>query len=293
MELCATQLHFLGDTLQEQKFDYCVHGKVVCILDGVDLSNDVSDWCVSASAYRFLQSLFKNHVQGAEEHLIPCCGHFLLPSADRTRVTIYGCPNGIDFDVIHENGRVVVRVQNGSTHTVSFDEYRTAVLAYAKQIEDFYHQNPPRQFQDPFDQEGFSAFCQEWYDLMRRARALSGDTPTAPVAAFDAETSYMEKDVAGISPNGIALKTMQFIHFGECARNFYHIHGGSGRCVAERDITAPDPWFGFYTSPKMTRLVFQRQGRLKEFLAKKDTLQRFQELKRQIESFGFTTFDLS
>ena len=65
MELYATDLHFLGDTQKDQVYDYCVHGKVIFKIDGCNLSNDDSDWCASASAYRFLRSLFENHFLGA------------------------------------------------------------------------------------------------------------------------------------------------------------------------------------------------------------------------------------
>ena len=175
MELYATDLHFLGDTQKDQVYDYCVHGKVVFKIDECNLSNDDSDWCVSASAYRFLHSLFENHFLGAEEQMIPYCGHFLIPSQDKTSVTISGCPNGIDFDIIHEDNNIIIRTQDGTTYTVTFEDYKSTVLYYAKQIEDFYHQNSPRQFEDKFDQDGFSAFCNEWYRLTDRATDL-GDS---------------------------------------------------------------------------------------------------------------------
>ena len=67
MELYAADLHFIGNSPKAQNYDYCVHGKVIFKIDGCNLSNDDSDWCVSASAYRFLRSLFENHFLGAEE----------------------------------------------------------------------------------------------------------------------------------------------------------------------------------------------------------------------------------
>ena len=171
MELYATNLHFLGDNPKMQAYDDCVHGKVVFKVDGCSLSNDDSDWCLSASAYRFLCSLFENHFSGAEEHMIPCCGIFYA-SPDKTSVTVVGCSNGIDFDIIHEDENIIIRTQGGATYTVPVEEYKVAVLSYAKQIENFYHQNPPRRFEKQFEQDGFIAFCNEWKSLTERATMM-------------------------------------------------------------------------------------------------------------------------
>lgn len=293
MELYATDLHFMGDDPKAQSYDYCVHGKVVCKIDGCNLSNDDSDWCVSASAYRFLHSLFENHFLGAEEQMIPCCGHFLIPSQDKTSVIISGCPNGIDFDVIHEENEVIIRTQDGVTYNLTFEDYKATVLSYAKQIVDFYHQNPPREFKASFDQDGFSAFCNEWYALTDKAIALGNSTPKIPKVVFDDYDSYSENDIAGVSPNGISLKNMKFINFRECAYNFQQIHGGDGKCVGERELLCATPSFCFYTAPKTTDIFFLQKGKLKELFAKKNTAQRFHELQRQILSFGFTTYDMS
>ena len=48
MELYAFDLHFIGDSHKAQNYDCCVHGKVVFKIDGCNLSNDDSNWCVSA-----------------------------------------------------------------------------------------------------------------------------------------------------------------------------------------------------------------------------------------------------
>lgn len=48
MELYAFDLHFIGDSPKAQNYDCCVHGKVVFKIDGCNLSNDDSNWCVSA-----------------------------------------------------------------------------------------------------------------------------------------------------------------------------------------------------------------------------------------------------
>ena len=126
MELYATDLHFLGDNSKMQAYDDCVHGKVVFKIDGCILSNDDSDWCLSASAYRFLRSLFENHFSRAEEHMIPCCGAFYA-SQDKTSVTVVGCSNGIDFDITHQDDNIIIRAQDGIAYTAPFEDYKAAL----------------------------------------------------------------------------------------------------------------------------------------------------------------------
>ena len=292
MKLYATDLHFLGDNPEMQVYDDCVHGKVIFKIDGCNLSNDDSDWCLSASAYRFLHSIFQNHFSGAEEHMIPCCGIFYA-SQDKASVTVVGCSNGIDFDLIHANDNIVIRTQDDITYTVPFEDYKTAVLSYAKQIEDFYHQNPPRQFESQLDQDGFSAFCNEWYRLIDKVVDLGDSIPKISTVVFDDYDSYTENDIAGISSNGISLKNMKFINFRECAYNWQQARGGKGTCIAERDITGSNPSFAFYTAPKTTHIFFLPKSKIKEFCSKRNTFQRFHDLQKQIESFGYTTYDLS
>lgn len=111
IELRAEDLHFLGDTEESRREDYCVHGNVIFKLDN-DIIECGEDWCVSASAVRFMRSVLNNHFSGAEEHMIPCCGHFLIPSEDGKTVRIIGCNNGVDFDVIHEEENVRIRTKN-------------------------------------------------------------------------------------------------------------------------------------------------------------------------------------
>ena len=95
MELYASDIFFQGDNEKEQAYDRCIHGNVIIKIEGNLLSDNT--WkCVSASAYRFLHTLFKNHFMGAEDFLIPCCGHTMIPSEDNilfllitTKVRLY------------------------------------------------------------------------------------------------------------------------------------------------------------------------------------------------------------
>ncbi len=169
--ISATHLHYIGNTEFEKRHDYCVHGKVSlnvkgCIISGKD------EWCVSASALRFMRSVLNDHISGDEEHMIPCCGHFMIASDDKKSVQIVGCTNGIDFDVIHEGGRVLIRIANDDLFSISFSEYKNAVLIYADQIESFMRNSPSRISDDLFDKDGYNAFRNEWHDLKKRIEAL-------------------------------------------------------------------------------------------------------------------------
>ena len=166
MKLYAKDMFFRGDS--EKEYDYCIHGKVIFNIGEVLLSDD-NNWCVSASAYRFLQTLFEDHKTGNEEFLIPCCGHSIYPSEDEKFVTIIGCNNGIDFDVIHMGESVIIKTADKREYKVPFSDYKNAVLSFAKQISDFYESNPPRKFDDDFHKDGYKAFMSSYRSLYNKA----------------------------------------------------------------------------------------------------------------------------
>ena len=290
MELYATNLHFLGDTPQEQCLDYCIHGGVVFKIGNTQLSNDDDDWCVSASAYRFLKTLFEDHIASECEQMIPCCGHFMVPSEDNTSVSIIGCTNGIDFDVVRAGDNVVFHTQDGQVFEVPLQAYKPAVLSFAQQIQDFYQNHPPRHFTEAHEQEAFEVFCKEWKTLIEQAQDVM---PVTPEIIFDDYDCYTENDILCISAEGIFLKNMQFISFRACAQNYARIHGGSGRCVGERDISGSNFSFAFYTAPKTTHIFYIPEKKWKRIFIKITAEQRFQNLQKQIESFGFTTYDMT
>lgn len=174
MQLTAGDLHFLGDTEKERRQDYCLHGNVFLGIDGTVLC-DGGEWCVSASALRFMRSVFDDHVPASGEQIIPCCGHFMIPSEDGKTVDIIGCSNGIDFDVIHENGGITIKTADGGKFFVDCREYRRAVTEFACQIERFISNSPARIFDDDWDRAAVSAFRNEWAEL--RQRLFPSDLP--------------------------------------------------------------------------------------------------------------------
>lgn len=234
MELYAGNLFFRGNNEEEKAFDYCIHGKVTLKI-GDQFLPDETEWCVSASAFRFLQTLFDNHFMGAEQFLIPCCGHMMIPSDDGKTVRIYGCSNGIDFNIIHEENNIAMIAEDHTEYRIPFEDYKTAVISFAKQVMDFYQANPPREFEDEYEKAGFGAFVTQWHTLYDRAIALE-DHVSIPPITFEDYDAITENEILSISETGINLKSFRFINFEECAYNFKKTMGGSGKCIGEREI---------------------------------------------------------
>ena len=290
MELYASEMFFRGDNEKEQAYDCCIHGNLIFKI-GDNLLSDNAEWCVSASAYRFLHTLFENHFMGSEEFLIPCCGHTMIPSDDKSSVNIIGCNNGIDFNIIHEEGNIAIVTEDNAEYRIPFEEYKNEVISFAKQVMDFYKTNPPREFANGFEKDGYSAFVTEWYSLYDKAISITDDISKTTPITFEYYDTCTENEIVGISKEGISLKTFGFINFKECAYNFKQTEGGSGKCVGEREIT--DLSFTFYTSPKPIMIKFIERNKLVEFFSKENTESRFHKLQKQILKYGYSTRDMS
>lgn len=290
MVLYAQDMFFSGDTEKQKTYDRCIHGKVIFKI-GENLLSDETEWCVSASAYRFLHTLFENHFMGAEDFLIPCCGHTMISSEDKDSVNIIGCNNGIDFNIIHEQETISIVTADNTEYQVPFADYKNAIISFAKQVMDFYKSNPPREFEDDFVKAGYSAFVAEWYSLYDRAVALTDDIPKINAITFEDYDCCSEKDIMGISKKGISLNSFRFVNFKECAYNFKQTEGGSGKCIGEREITGLS--FTFYTSPKPITIQFIEKNKFFEIISKENTISRFHKLQKQILEYGYSTRDMS
>ena len=286
MELYAQDLFFRGNTVKEQVYDCCVHGNIIFKI-GDTLLSDETEWCASASAYRFLHTLFENHFMGTEDFLIPCFGHTMIPTEDKNAVNIVGCTNGIDFNIIHQQENIIIETTDNTKYQVPFSEYKNAVLSFVKQVMEFYKSNPPREFEDNFDKDGFSAFITEWYTLYNKAVALQNDISAIKPITFEDYDAYTENEIMGITEHGISLKSFRFINFKECVYNFQQTEGGSDNCVGERET--PDFSFTFYTSPKPIMIKFIEKSKFKELVSKENTISRFNNLQDKIVQYGYTT----
>ncbi len=159
IELTLKNPHFLGAP-EEQAHDLCLHGGILFKIGGEVVCDTDDELCVSASALMFLRSLYSGHEKGSGKHMVPCCGHFMVPADDMQSVEIIGCPNGEDFDIYHRSGKVFI---NG--FQVSYKDYRYAVLKLAKTVKAIYDASPERVFEDEYKKHCYTAFWNEWNSL--------------------------------------------------------------------------------------------------------------------------------
>lgn len=155
----GTNLHWM-DGLDES-LDLCLHGDAEVQIGGERLTHE--NTAVSATALYLLKSLTEDHIYGEDNQMLPCCGHFMVPNDALTEVRIIGCPNGVDWSVIHENGQVRLITESKREAVVSFDEYREAVFAFADEIESFYKNSKEKVFiKCEEDRESYPIFWEEW-----------------------------------------------------------------------------------------------------------------------------------
>ena len=127
--------------LQDDPEDLCLHGKVTVIIG----SETIETACtVSAAALYLLKSLSEDRDFGQDNQLFPCCGHFLIPNADLSAVTIIGCDTGADLKITHESGTVRIVTESGRETAVPYGKYRAEVLAFADQVKAFYDSCSPK-----------------------------------------------------------------------------------------------------------------------------------------------------
>ena len=98
-------------------------------------------------------------------------------------------------------------------------------------------------------------------------------------------------NIVEINSSGLVVKQNNsdiFICFDECAKNYAKTNFlKTSNCVADRDITKLT--FTFYTNPKI-KVVFKKRL-LKNIFVKKS--KQFIILQKEINKYGYTTFDLS
>ncbi|MCL2675364.1 MAG: hypothetical protein FWE84_02075 [Firmicutes bacterium] len=143
--------------------DLCLHGKAyVKIGDTVLDDGTANDWAVSAGAYRMLESLYKNHIKGREEHLLPCCGHFMFIYEKTDSLIITGCPKGIDWSIVHENGTVKISSDTNAQAVIPFEDYKAIVFGFADTVKSFYDNCSPKNSQDAFENQAYQRFWENW-----------------------------------------------------------------------------------------------------------------------------------
>ncbi len=99
------------------------------------------------------------------------------------------------------------------------------------------------------------------------------------------ETLHYSK-ITSMDNSGILFGEEESIIFQECAQNFSRFYPESNsRCVAERSLTADPPYFEFYTYGKSMIVEFDELG--------KNTAAAFHDFQQRLESYGYTTYELT
>lgn len=108
---------------------------------------------------------------------------------------------------------------------------------------------------------------------------------------FDESNVFSDSDIRALTKTGIELPGGRLIDHAACAESFCQVHGDSGKCVGERDVTVPS--ITYYTAPLPTRIVFPKKNRLLEFFDRDNAVSRFRTLCRFLEQEGYATRDVS
>lgn len=141
--------------------DLCLHGHAAAYIGDRKLEYDAT---VSATALYLLKSLTEDHVIYEDNQMLPCCGFFLIADERLENVAISGCPNGVDWSVLHDGEQVRLVLEDGCQSVMPLNEYREEVFRFADKIEAFYRSCPPRKLpEDEFGRNGYIAFWNEWY----------------------------------------------------------------------------------------------------------------------------------
>jgi len=80
------------------------------------------------------------------------------------------CPNGIDWSVIHEDGKVKLVTESGAETVISIEEYTKIVHDFCDIIEDYYINSEPKVFDksEKEEEKNYKLFWKEWH--RRRGR---------------------------------------------------------------------------------------------------------------------------
>ena len=157
----ASNLHWMDDPVNDPD-DLCLHGNAVAYIG--DRKLEYEECTVSATALYLLKTLTEDHIIDQDNQMLPCCGHTLIANDDLSEVVISGCPNGIDWSVIHADDSVRLILEDDYEVSVPIAQYRDEVFRFADLIERYYRASTPKIIpKDTFDRDGYLTFWKEWY----------------------------------------------------------------------------------------------------------------------------------
>jgi len=154
--------------------DQCAHGTVEMSVCGKLLvSREDGEITVSAAALNLLRTLENDHTlelpvsEGGQ--LFPCCGFNVWLAGERFPVMVWGCPTGVDVEVLHTSAGVTIRGK-GTESTVPEHAWRSAVVDFARSVLAFYeHEAPRNPIEDHNDRDGWHAFWKEYKERIRQS----------------------------------------------------------------------------------------------------------------------------
>jgi hypothetical protein len=189
--------------------DLCAHGHVEFRVGGDVLLDPAtsSEATVSAAALYLLRTLSKSHSKAnpVGDHLFPCCGSAMFDEPGEPNVLIVGCPNGLDFEILHVEGDASVRIQaeDGRTWQVTRSEWQAAVFQFTDLVAELYSKSTPKR-PSWDDAAGFKKFAAEWES--RRGKSLPGQAVPAPKhTPGKAEARHLTVEHSSGAPSSPAL----------------------------------------------------------------------------------------
>lgn len=157
----AESLYWIKNDDADDPDDLCLHGHVFAKIGEEIFEYDAT---VSAAGLYLLRTLTDNHIIHDDQAMLPCCGHWMMANGDLSSVDIGGCPNGIDWSVIHEDGKIKLVTESGKETFIDIDNYREEVYTFVDKIDAFYKKCSPKNLTevDVMSRDGYTAFWNEW-----------------------------------------------------------------------------------------------------------------------------------
>lgn len=260
------------DGAEDDPKDLCLHGHVSVRVGDEELAYDC---CASAAALRMLRTLGQSHeitdsIHG--EQMLPCCGFEMYADKELEHVSISGCPNGVDYGVRHEGGKVLVTTSAGVQYAVKEADYRREVLGFASKVKSFYAQCSPKIMpEDKMGRDGYIAFWNEWNAIVAKQAGKSsrqeGDAlQKAEMArAFFKEGYNCSQSVAAAFCDEIGIER------GKLLRMVSSFGGGMGRmrevCGAVSGMFFVAGALYGYDSPKDMQAKKEHYARIQQLAA--------------------------
>ncbi|MDE7360858.1 MAG: hypothetical protein K2N38_02875 [Oscillospiraceae bacterium] len=98
------------------------------------------------------------------------------------------------------------------------------------------------------------------------------------------------EEIESVDEDGVKFKDELFVTYNECVFNFARKHpSGAYQCIGDRDMSSDPPYIELYSTYCHVRIMFDRKGEG----ARKDNISDCQKMTKQIQKYGYDTFDLS